>query len=160
MIFAADIDFVAEQEAVRVLCERARTVPCAYCGQRMIYGDRDLHPTKMPVKQKILGRDVWDWKSFIWCCTRCRAGDRTVTEKSYREGMRLFHTAPPLPCAYCGVIMTLKHDRLAPTKDHLWPRGTRSVTDGRSGSVWCCSGCNGKKSDMLPSAWLAALMRS
>lgn len=154
------IDLEAEKAAAQALRERARTVPCAYCGSMMAYGHRDLHPTKMRIKQLINGREVWDWRSFIWCCTRCRDGDRVVTEKNYREAMRLLYTTVPLPCAYCDETMTLRRDHLAPTKDHLWPRGTRSMEDGRSGTVWCCAKCNRRKADMMPSAWLAMLISS
>lgn len=52
------IDLEAEKAAAQTLRERARTVPCAYCGSMMAYGHRDLHPTKMRIKQLINGRGL------------------------------------------------------------------------------------------------------
>ncbi len=62
-----------------------------------------------------------------------------------------------LPCAYCGVDMDSSDPSRRPTRDHIWPKGMRSIEQGRTGTVWCCHGCNIKKGNMTPSEWLAVI---
>lgn len=68
--------------------------------------------------------------------------------------------ARTMPCAYCGEMMDYSSPAKVPTRDHIWPRLVRSITEGRTGKVWCCHACNIRKGDMMPAEWLAVLRAS
>lgn len=67
--------------------------------------------------------------------------------------------AQPMPCAYCGDLMIYGDQKKHPTRDHIWPKAVRSISEGHTGTVWCCAECNLKKGDMMPSEWLAAITK-
>ena len=67
----------------------------------------------------------------------------------------LLSRANHMPCTYCGIPMDPSDSLTSPTKDHIWPKRYRSISEGRNGTVWCCHQCNTQKGDMLPSEWLS-----
>ena len=50
-------------------------------------------------------------------------------------------------CTYCKREMVAYSDT-HPTRDHVTPKSM-----GGTRTVWCCTTCNGIKSNMLPSQW-------
>ena len=81
--------------------------------------------------------------------------DLTREEAAARE---LLAHAKLVPCPYCGEIMDPGDSLRRPTRSHIWPKGIRSVEEGRVGTVWCCAACTIRKGDMLPSQWLRSLI--
>jgi len=55
-------------------------------------------------------------------------------------------------CAYCGDRFTVR----AMTLDHVAPRLGQTAYDRRDNLVLACSGCNAKKKDLAPLAFLLA----
>lgn len=78
-------------------------------------------------------------------------------EENQAAADELKKLATAMPCAYCGVMMNYSSLATTPTRDHIWPKHERSITEGRIGKIWCCQACNIAKGDMMPAEWLAVL---
>lgn len=86
------------------------------------------------------------------------AGLPRPSQADYEAAEALRLLAWTMPCAYCGVMMDYSSPATVPTRDHIWTRLVRSISEGRTGKVWCCHKCNTQKGDMLPAEWLAVLL--
>lgn len=78
--------------------------------------------------------------------------------REHAAALELMAIAQMVPCPYCGDLMDPANPMKRPTRSHIWPKGIRSVEEGRVGTVWCCAACTIRKGDMLPSQWLRSLI--
>jgi 5-methylcytosine-specific restriction endonuclease McrA len=79
------------------------------------------------------------------------------SHEDYAAAWKILTRGKPMPCAYCGNDMIYGDQKRHPTRDHIWPKAVRSISEGRIGRVWCCASCNLAKGDMMPSEWLKVL---
>ena len=82
---------------------------------------------------------------------------RDPTPEDYAAAQAIQRMVKLQPCIYCGQPMDYTTPGRYPTRDHIWPSFSRSMTEGRVGKVWCCQACNTAKGSMMPADWLRVL---
>ncbi|MEP3669950.1 MAG: hypothetical protein ABJN42_24840 [Roseibium sp.] len=89
----------ADYEAARILQSEAASMPCAYCRREMVYGDKDLHPTRDHIWTKTVRSMHQGRVGRLWCCSACNLEKGDMLPSEWLAVLRSREQQAPIPAS-------------------------------------------------------------